>query len=87
MFKTLNLVSTQGHLSAYSYTVMYYENAHTTQIIDFQCVYLLTCAMTVYCLGEISDSFPTSDNYTGIQSPALHLCIINHLTGRPVRID
>lgn len=43
--------------------------------------------MTVECLYGISDSFPMGDNYTGIQSAKLHLCIINHLTGRPVRIQ
>lgn len=39
------------------------------------------------CLYNTSDSFPMGDNYTGIQSAELHLCIINHLTGRPVRIQ
>lgn len=36
---------------------------------------------------DISDSFPMGDNYTDIQSVELHLCIINHLTVRPVRIE
>ncbi len=43
--------------------------------------------MTVQRLYDISDSFPMGDNYIGIQSAELHLCIINHLTGRPVRIQ
>lgn len=41
--------------------------------------------MNVQHLYNISDSFPMGDNYTGIQSAKLHLCIINHLTGRPVQ--
>lgn len=42
--------------------------------------------MTVQCQYDISDSFPMGDNYTGIQSVELHICIINHLTGTPGRL-
>lgn len=46
----------------------------------------LPFAPTVQRLHDISDSFPMGENYTDIQSAELYLCIINHLTGRPVRI-
>lgn len=66
---------------------------HTDKMIYFQCVYLLIVSIFAMCNDStaleryISNSFPMGDNYTGIQSAELHLCIINHLTGRPVRIQ
>lgn len=45
------------------------------------------CNDSTASVRYISDSFPMGDNYTGIQSAGLHLYIINHLTGWPVRIQ
>ena len=66
--------------------IKYFRDEEEGNSIYLQFQYL-PCAPTVQRLYDISDSFPMGDNYTGSQSTKLHLCIINHLTEMPVRIQ